>query len=87
DRAHVRVGVDGAAQILEAAGAKRIFTSQSRWVSYDPGTRGSRDAFMAEVDRAGYGAGQMTFGSFHIMGSARMGGSPATSACDPTGQT
>jgi choline dehydrogenase-like flavoprotein len=26
-------------------------------------------------------------GSFHIMGSARMGGSPAASACDPTGQT
>jgi long-chain-alcohol oxidase len=25
--------------------------------------------------------------SFHIMGSARMGGSPAGSACDPEGQT
>jgi choline dehydrogenase-like flavoprotein len=26
-------------------------------------------------------------GSFHIMGSARMGGSPATSACNPHGET
>jgi choline dehydrogenase-like flavoprotein len=26
-------------------------------------------------------------GSFHIMGSARVGGSPASSACDPAGQT
>jgi len=42
---------------------------------------------MADADSAGYGAGQIALGSFHIMGSARMGGSPATSACDPSGQT
>jgi len=42
---------------------------------------------MADGDAAGYAAGQLTLGSFHILGSARMGGSPATSACDPTGQT
>ena len=42
---------------------------------------------MADADAAGYGAGQIALGSFHIMGSARMGGSPTTSACDPTGQT
>jgi len=87
DAAHVRTGIDGAAQILEASGAQRIFTSQNKWVSYDPGSSGSRERFMAEADSAGYGAGQITLGSFHIMGSARVGGSPATSACDPTGQT
>jgi choline dehydrogenase-like flavoprotein len=42
---------------------------------------------MADADAAGYGAGQLALNSFHIMGSARMGGSPATSACDPQGQT
>jgi len=42
---------------------------------------------MAEADGSGYGAGQIALGSFHIMGSARMGGSPTISACDPTGQT
>ena len=90
DAGHLRTGLDGAAQILEAAGARRIFSSQTRWVSYDPG-RGNgasgRARFMADADAAGYGAGQITLGSFHIMGSARVGGSPATSACDPTGQT
>jgi choline dehydrogenase-like flavoprotein len=86
DTAHVRTGIDGAAQIHEAAGARRIFSSQNRWVSYEPG-RGSREAFMRDADAAGYGAGQLMLGSFHIMGSARMGGSPATSACDPNGQT
>jgi choline dehydrogenase-like flavoprotein len=42
---------------------------------------------MASADDAGYGAGEIALASFHIMGSARMGGSPASSACDPTGQT
>jgi long-chain-alcohol oxidase len=87
DTAHLRTGIDGAAQILEASGARRIFTSQNKWVSYDPGTTGSREQFMADADTTGYGPGQVTLGSFHIMGSARVGGSPATSACDPTGQT
>jgi choline dehydrogenase-like flavoprotein len=87
DAGHLRTGIDGAAQIHEAAGARRIFSSQNRWVSYDPGSSGSRDQFMSEVDAAGYGPGQVVLGSFHIMGSARLGGSPASSACDPTGQT
>ncbi len=42
---------------------------------------------MADADAAGYGSGQVALNSFHIMGSARMGGSPDSSACDPTGQT
>jgi long-chain-alcohol oxidase len=87
DTGHLRTGIDGAAQILEAAGARRIFSSQTKWVAYEPGGSGTRSSFMAEADRAGYGAGQIALGSFHIMGSARMGGSPAISACDPTGQT
>jgi long-chain-alcohol oxidase len=86
DADHVRTGMDGAAQIHEAAGARRIFSSQNRWVSYEPG-QGSRAQFMRDADAAGYGPGQLVLGSFHIMGSARMGGSAATSACDPTGQT
>jgi choline dehydrogenase-like flavoprotein len=88
DTAHLRTGIDGAAQIHEAAGARRIYSSHNRWVSYDPnGGEGSREQFMADADAAGYGAGQCVLNSFHIMGSARMGGSAITSACDPTGQT
>jgi long-chain-alcohol oxidase len=87
DTGHVRTGIDGAAQILEAAGARRIFSSQAKWVSYEPGGSSGRERFMADADAAGYGAGQLSMGSFHIMGSARMGGSPGTSACDPSGQT
>jgi long-chain-alcohol oxidase len=49
--------------------------------------RRDRARFMADCDAAGYGPGQCLLGSFHIMGSARMGGSPASSACDPARQT
>jgi choline dehydrogenase-like flavoprotein len=87
DTDHLRTGIDGAAQIHEAAGAQRIYSSHTRWVEYQPGSSGSRDQFMAAADDAGYGAGEIVLSSFHIMGSARMGGSPSNSVCDPTGQT
>jgi long-chain-alcohol oxidase len=87
DREHVRKGIDGAAQILETAGARRIYSSHSKYVGYRPDGRGRRAQFLADCDRAGYGTGQVTFGSFHIMGTARMGGTAAWSACDPAGQT
>jgi len=89
DARHLRVGVEGAARMHEAAGAQRIFSSQSAWVAFDPSREGAagRARFMREVDACGYGPGRIQLGSFHIMGSARMGGSPATSACDPNAQT
>jgi choline dehydrogenase-like flavoprotein len=87
DTAHMRIGIDGAAQILEAAEARQIFSSHSRWVSYEPGRRGNREQFMRDADACGWSAGRCVLNSFHIMGSARMGGTPADSACDPDGQT
>jgi choline dehydrogenase-like flavoprotein len=87
DVGHVRKGTDGAARILEAAGAQRIFSSHSRFVSYEPGRDGGRERFLRDADACGWDAGRCTYGSFHIMGSARMGGSPATSACNPRGET
>lgn len=86
DAEHVRIGVDGATQIFEAAGASKIYTGQTRGPIYVPHA-GSRKQFMSAVDDAGYGPGQITLLGFHIMGTARMGGSAEISACDPTGQT
>jgi choline dehydrogenase-like flavoprotein len=87
DRRHVRTGVDGAAQILEAAGARQIFSAHTRRVGYEPGREGSRERFLRDGDACGWDAGRCVFYSFHIMGTARMGGSPAESAADPTGET
>ncbi|HVS28237.1 MAG TPA: GMC family oxidoreductase N-terminal domain-containing protein [Solirubrobacteraceae bacterium] len=87
DLGHVRAGVDGAARIFEAAGARRIFSSHTRLVAYEPDARGSREQFVRDADACGWAAGRCAFNSFHIMGSARMGGSPETSVCNPRGET
>lgn len=82
----LRRGTRGAARAVEAMGARRIYSSHSKWVAYEPGARGDEDSFMRDADACGWGAGQAQVVSFHIMGSARMGASPDDSVCDPTGQ-
>ncbi|HSO93192.1 MAG TPA: GMC family oxidoreductase [Candidatus Dormibacteraeota bacterium] len=79
DVADVRRGVEASARIMEAAGALEIYTSQAGFVSYRPGQRGGLEGFMEDVDRRGYGVGQMGYLSFHQMGSCRMGTDPQTS--------
>ena len=87
DRAHLRRGFLGAAQILEAAGAKLIYSPHAKYCSYEPGKRGSIEEFGRDMDRAGWDNGQVSLFSFHIMGTARLGNSPATSATNPDGET
>ncbi|NKY49029.1 GMC family oxidoreductase [Nocardia vermiculata] len=87
DRRHLHTGITGAAEILEAAGARRIYSGQQAGPAYEPGRTGSHAEFAAACAAAGYGPGQCAMGALHIMGSARMGGSPQTSATDPDGAT
>jgi len=86
DLGRVRTGIDGAAQILEAAGARRILSGHSRVVSYEPGRGGGRAGFLRDADAAGWGPGRCGFFSFHLMGSCRMGVSPARSGANPDGE-
>lgn len=87
DRRHMQHGFRGAAQILEAAGARRIYSPHAKLCSYQPGRSGSLQSFVEGMDSAGWGNGQLALFSFHIMGTARMGDSPRTSATDPNGET
>ncbi|MFC4127186.1 GMC family oxidoreductase [Nocardia rhizosphaerae] len=84
---HLHTGIAGAASILEAAGAQRIFSGHQAGISFEPGVRGSLAEFDAACKTAGYGPGRCSLGALHIMGSARMGGSAASSATDPDGTT
>jgi len=87
DRKLLRHGFIGAARVLEAAGAELIFSPHAKWCAYEPGRRGSLGTFAQDMNSAGWGAAQLALFSFHIMGSARMGGSPQTSATNPDGRT
>jgi long-chain-alcohol oxidase len=87
DRAHLRRGFLGAARILEAAGARMIFSPHAKWCAYEPGRSGSLDTFTEAIDSAGWDSGRLALFSFHIQGTARLGGSPKSSATNPDGQT
>ena len=87
DVSDMRRGVEASVRIMEAGGALEVFTTQAGFAAYHPGQRGGIDGFMEEVDRQGYGPGQMGYLSFHQMGSCRMGTDPATSAIGPDAQS
>ncbi len=86
DSEHLVQGIVGAARIAEAAGATRIDSPHLRTVGYQPGVRGSLETFEADVRAAGTEPARLALAALHIMGTARMGGSPSTSAADPDGQ-
>jgi choline dehydrogenase-like flavoprotein len=87
DVEHMRTGIAGGAELVEAMGARVIYSSHSKWVAYEPGRHGDRVSFMRDADACGWGPGQSQPVSFHIMGSARMGASERDSVCDPSGET
>ncbi|RVU23071.1 oxidoreductase [Streptomyces antnestii] len=87
DAAHLHAGVEGAARILAAAGARRISSAHQSGPSYEPGRSGSYEEFTAACRNSGYQPGRCAIAALHIMGTARMGGSRRTSATDPDGAT
>lgn len=87
DTGHLMRGLAGAARIAEAAGAEEVWSAHQADVSFEPGRRGSADEFAAACRAAGAAPGRIGLAALHIMGSSRMGGSPATSAVDPDGRS
>jgi choline dehydrogenase-like flavoprotein len=87
DRRHMQLGFRGAAEILENAGARRIYSPHAKLCSYEPGKSGSIETFVKDMDAAGWGNAQVALFSFHIMGTARLGDSPRFSATNPDGET
>ena len=84
DRGHLRRAIAGAAELLEAAGAREIWAPLARAVSYRPaaGASQAREDWLRRVDRAGWGANQLLLVTFHQMASCRMGASARTSVVD-----
>jgi len=86
DQGHIRRGVEGAARVLQAAGAKEITSSQSEPVALGPEGASSIEDWLRRVDRVGYGPNQTAYFSWHQMGTCRMGSSRATSVVGETGE-
>jgi choline dehydrogenase-like flavoprotein len=86
DAAHMRSGIEGAARIVEAAGARQMFSGHQRGRIWERG-KGSVDDFIRYTNSLGTGPGQVAMAALHIMGTARMGGDSKTSAAGPDGAT
>ena len=85
DARHLHAGVAGAARILAAAGAKSLVTGHQSGPAWRAGD--DLEAFIADAERAGYAPGRCVMAALHLMGTARMGADPGTSAADPDGAT
>ena len=84
DQEQVRKGLRVLAELHIAAGAQELWLNTP---SAPPFRRGDDlEAWLSALYALPFGAGGITMGSAHQMGSARMGTDPATSVADPTGQ-
>jgi choline dehydrogenase-like flavoprotein len=87
DARHLRQGLAAAARVLEAAGARAIWTPHARKIGYQPdGSATPREAWLATLDRAGFGPNQAQLATFHQMASCRMGANARTSVVTPEHQ-
>lgn len=86
DRAHARIGVHRAAELLAAQGATEVIGSGIRPVRWRTAT-GDLSGFVADSDAVGYGPNSTSYFSFHQMGSARMGADPGQSVVDASNRS
>ena len=87
DERRIAEGVIAAAKVLEAAGATQISSPHPNPVTYVPGLPGAHERWADETRRIGYRNGRVTFGSWHQMGSCRMGVDPTTSTVGPENES
>ena len=90
DEERIATAVAAAGQVLAAAGATEVMSLHShprRLRFRTDGGDGAWKAWAEATRRAGYRDGQVTFLSYHQMGSCRLGTDPARSAVNPDHET
>jgi long-chain-alcohol oxidase len=87
DDRRVAEGVAQAGRVMEAAGAREVYSMHPSFVSYRTGSSGAYERWADEVRRLGYARGRSTMFSYHQMSTCRMGTDPSRSAVDADNQT
>lgn len=87
DQRRIAEGVIAAGKVLEAAGARAIYTMHPHPVGYEPGRPRAHERWTDDVRRAGFDTGRLTYFSYHQMGSCRMGADPGSSAVGPDNES
>ena len=87
DERRITEGVVAAGKVMEAAGAREVYSMHYQRIGYVPGPGAAHDRWAEEIRKKGYGPGLTTFFSYHQMGSCRMGTDPARSAIGPDNET
>ena len=82
----MRRGVRGAARVVEAMGAERIFSSHAKWVAYEPGRRGDLDGFCPTPTPAAGAPGRPRRSPSTSWAAPASGARRAISVCDPGGE-
>ena len=80
-------GVIKGAKVLEAAGAKEVWSTHNHRIAYEPSKSGDYERWVDDVRAVGFKPTTALLASFHQMGSCRMGVDPATSAVDANNQS
>ncbi|MEA2517322.1 MAG: hypothetical protein QOG16_1160 [Actinomycetota bacterium] len=75
------------AQVFEKAGARKIRSTHTFLNEYEPGTPGAYETWVDRMRSAGIKPNNWILGSFHQMGSARMGVDPSSSVVDANNET
>ena len=83
DQRRILEGQIAAARVLEAAGAKEIYSSHRVPIAYEPGRPGAHERWAEKVREIGVDPRVTPYFSYHQMSSCRMGVDPASSAVGP----
>lgn len=87
DERRMTEGLINAGKVMEAAGARSIYTLHHSPIRYEPGGPRRHEAWAEEIRARGMSAQVITGFSYHQMGSCRMGTDPMRSAVDENNET
>ena len=88
DKRRLAEGAINAAKVMEAAGARKVYTLHHDPIAYTPrGDDGAHERWADSVRGRGYDTSNTTFFSYHQMGSCRMGADPMRGAIDANNES